>query len=440
MTDKKSPNSADRYEPENLIYSAEDEIDLIDLIKPLWQQKIFIVAITALTIAAAIVLVFCATPQYKIYTQLKPGAYRWNDEGNPIPYIRSSDLKDLITGGIFDTYMAKTGYDDNTPKINVSSNQKGRQLTAYLFWPDQAEGKKIMAGFIDFLNNPDRNTNLKKPSGLQIQHLSLKKSINTLQEKIKATTLKKQKINLNIDQKKEELKLVDLQKDRLERNIERINVDFKMTEKQIKFLTERISLAEECRNNHEKSRLKIDENTARIISLRDKLMRTPPDDNLQLLLMASTVQQNIAYLNTIGQEIETTRKEVISHHTAKADLKKEQEKYHLAITELHDKINLEIPKRESDIKKTITKMQWDIEKELPGQIALMKQQIDYLYRKIDSISIIEVVNYPQASIKPLKPNKKKTVALAGVMGFFMAIIFAYCRYFWLANRDKLTTS
>ena len=50
MTDKKSPSSADRYEPENLVCSTEDEIDLLELIKPLWQQKILIVAITALTI------------------------------------------------------------------------------------------------------------------------------------------------------------------------------------------------------------------------------------------------------------------------------------------------------------------------------------------------------------------------------------------------------
>jgi capsular polysaccharide biosynthesis protein len=437
MTDNKSPNSADRYDPENLAYSAEDEIDLIELIRPLWQQKMLIAAITILTIAAAVVLVLRATPQYKIYTQVKPGTYRWDGEGNPIPYMKSADLKNLLTGGIFDTYAAKSELGHNTPKINASSSRQGDQLTAYFFWPNQAEGKKIMADFIDFLNDFDRDTNQNKRSGLQVQRRLLETSIKKIGEAINATNIEKQKVELNIDQKKEELKLVDLQKDRLKREIERVNADFKMTEKQVKFLEERITVAEETRADYEKSRRQIDENTTRIISLRDKLLQTPPDDSLQLLLLASTIQQNIAYLNTIGQKIETARKEVISHYTAKAGLIKKQEKYHLAIADLHDKINLEIPKNKSDLQKVITKLQWNVEKELPSEITLLNQQIEELHDKIDVISMVEVVNCPQASTKPLKPNKKKTVALAGVMGFFLAIIFAYLRHFWLINRKKL---
>ena len=396
MTDNKSPNSADRYEPENLIYSAEDEIDLIDLIKPLWQQKIFIVAITALTIAAAIVLVLRATPQYKIYTQLKPGTLYWDDKDNPVPYMNNRDLKRLITGGIFDIYATKMGLDDNIPKIKASSDRQGDQLTAYIFWSNQAEGKKIMAGFIDFLNDFDRNTSQNIRSNLQAQRRLSGKPIKNIEENTNTTNIKRQKVELNIDQKTKGPKLADLHKDRLKREIESVTADVKMTKMEVKFLEERISLAEETQTNYEKSRREIEENTAIIISLRNKLLQTPPDDNLQLLLLASTIQQNIAFLNTIGQNIEAARKEVISLRGEKAYQLKEQEKCHLAIADLHD--------------------------------------------KIDVISIIEVVEPPQASIKPLKPNKKKTVALAGVMGFFLAIIFAYFRCFWSANRDKLTTS
>ncbi|RLB67098.1 MAG: hypothetical protein DRH03_11430, partial [Deltaproteobacteria bacterium] len=137
----------------------------------------------------------------------------------------------------------------------------------------------------------------------------------------------------------------------------------------------------------------IDENTTRIIALRDKLLQTPPDDSFQLLLLASTIQQNIAYLNTLGQKIEAARKEIISHRTTKAAKIKQQEKYRLAIADLQDKIS--------------------------------------------TVSMLEVVTPPQSSIKPEKPKKRKIVALAGIMGLFLAIIIAYLRHFWVSNRGSL---
>jgi len=437
MTDNKPPNIPNGYNPENFINSAEDEIDLVELIKPLWQQKIFIAVIIFLTIVTAVVLALVVTPQYRIYVQVKPGIYRWDDKGNPVPYLKTTDLKGLITGGVFDIYAAEAGLGDKAPKVQAASDRRGDQLTAYFFWPDQVEGKKILAGFLDFLNDPDRGINEKKISGLQAQRLSLDKSIKKLQEGIKTVAIQKEKIGLNIDQKKEELKLVDLKKSRLKRKIESINADVKMAGKKIEFLGERIAVAVETQSGYEESRREIDENTTRIISLRDKLLQSPPDDSLQLLLLASTIQQNIAYLNTIEQKIEAARKEVISHRTAKAELIKAQEKYHLAIVDLQDKIKLEIPKQKADIQKIISKLRLTVEKELPSKIILLNQQISELKNKIKSISLLEVVEAPQASIKPEKPKKRKIVALAGIMGLFLAIILAYLRHFWIANKSRL---
>jgi uncharacterized protein involved in exopolysaccharide biosynthesis len=417
---------------------AEDEIDLLELIRPLWRQKVLIMSITILAVLAAVILALQMTPKYRIYTQLKPGVYRWDQNKAPVPYMKTSDLKSLLTSGVFSTYVNETGLGDKAPKINVSSDRRGDQLTAYFFSPDRKEGKSIMTGFIHFLNDPLRDANEKKRSGLQTQRLLLEKSIRKLQEDIKVAHLQKQKVELNIDQQKEKLKLVDLQSDRLKRAIERVNADVKMTEKEVTFLEERITVAEETRSSYEKSRQKIDENTTRIISLRDILLQKPPDDSLQLLLLASTIQQNIAYLNTIEQKIETARKEVISHHKAKADLIKKQEKYRLAIADLQDKIKLEIPKQKSDIQKAITELQMVVEKEIPSKIELLNQQIGGVNDKINTIAMLEVVEPPQASIKPEKPKKRKIVALAGIMGLFLAIILAYLRHFWIANKEKLS--
>jgi LPS O-antigen subunit length determinant protein (WzzB/FepE family) len=438
MTDHTSSiHPDDGNEPEHLAYEAEDEIDLVELIKPLWQQKIFIAGFTFLVVALAVVLVLKATPQYKIYVRLKPGTYRWDSKGTPIPYLKTADLKGLITGGAFDIYTAEAGLGDKAPKVGASSNRRGDQLAAYFFWPDPTEGKKIMGGFIDFLNDFDRGSSGKKLSGLRLQRLALDKTIKKFQEEIKAADVQKQKVVLNIKQKKGELKLVDLQKDRLQRKIERVNADARMAEKRISFLDERISVAEETLTGYEKSRREIDENTTRIIALRDQLLQAPPDDSLQLLLLASTIQQNISYLNTLEQKIEAVRKEIISHRTAKAELIKEQEKYRLAIADLRAKIKLEIPKQKTDIRKEITELELTVNNEIPSKIALLNQKISELDDKINAISLVEMVDSPQASIKPEKPKKRKIVALAGIMGLFLAVILAYLRHFWLANKDKL---
>ncbi len=410
----------------------------MDLIQPLWRQKILIITITCAVIAIAVILVLRTTPQYKIYTQLKSGTYRWNKEGTPIPYMKTNDLKNLLSGGIFDTYTEQAGLKDYAPEISVTATRQGDQLTATIFYPDPAKGKKILSGYIKFLNQNDRNNNDSQTSGLQNQRNSLQKLIKEIHGKIVDENLKQQTIALNIEQKKEELKLVDLKGDRLEREIERINADLNMTKKEVKFLDERIKVAMETRIGYEKSRQEIDTNTTRIISLRDKLLQAPPDDSLQLLLLASTLQQNIAYLNTIDQKIETARKEVISYRTTMAGHIKTQEKCRLSIADLQARITSEMPKRKSDIAKEITKLQWRIDKEFPNEIAILQQRIDELNARIKIISLVETIEYPQASIRPVKPNKTKIVALAGVMGGFSAIFCAYIRHFWLTNRERPT--
>ncbi|RLB67212.1 MAG: hypothetical protein DRH03_11270, partial [Deltaproteobacteria bacterium] len=114
MTENNTSNSTPEY---------EDEIDLIELVKPLWQQKTLIAGITFITIAVAVIMVLQATPKYKIYVQAKPGVCRWDSKDNPVPYLKTSDLKNILTGGIFDTYTTQIGLKDTAPKIAVSDHR-----------------------------------------------------------------------------------------------------------------------------------------------------------------------------------------------------------------------------------------------------------------------------------------------------------------------------
>jgi len=431
MSDNIPTNSAGKIVPEHIEYSNEDEIDLIELVKPLWQQKILIAGITLLTIVIAVVLIFRVTPQYIISTQLKPGTFRWDSKNNPISYLQPSDLQSILTGGSFSDYIAKSGFAGKEPALTAttSKNRKGNQITAYFFWPDREEGKKLLSGFVDFLNNPNNVSNKKKLSGLQIQRLSLGKSIKTTQEMIKARETEKQKVKLNIEQKKEKLKLVNLQVNKLNREIDRISADLALAKKEAEFLDEKNTVTEETKPGYEKSRQEIDENTTKIIALRDKLLSSPPDDSLQLLLLASIIQQNISYLNTIEQKIANARKEIIANHKAKEQLLRKQENCRLKIADLQDKIVLEIPNKKADIQKSITILQMAINQEIPSKIFLLNQKIDEIRDKINTISLIEIVKAPRASLKPEKPKKRKIIVLAGIVGLFLAIVIAYIRHF-----------
>ena len=377
MTDNNAPNTNRKNEPEYVEYSSEDEIDLIELFKPLWQQKILIAGITFLTIVIAVVLVLQATPQYKISAQLKPGIYRWDSKNNPIPYLQSSDLQSILTGGSFLDYIAKSGFAGKKPALiaTASKNRRSNQVTAYFFWPDRQEGKQLLSGFIDSINYPKNIINKKKLPDLHTQPPSTGKSIKATHKKVKTQQTKKQK----------EFKLVDFQVNKLKREIALVSADLTLAKKEAALLDEKISVTAETQTGYEKSRREIDENTKKIISLRDKLLASPPDDNLQLLLLASTIQQNISYLNMIEQKIADARQEIIANRKDKGELLRKQENYRLQIADLKDKIN--------------------------------------------NISLINVVKSPRASFRPLKPKKKKIVALAGIVGLFMAIIIAYFRHF-----------
>ncbi|MCK5681908.1 hypothetical protein KAI46_13970 [bacterium] len=342
MTENNLQNLTGGNAPENMAYSGEDEIDLIELIKPLWQQKILIISITFLAVAIAVVMVFQLTPQYKIYTQLQPGTYRWNGN-NPISYLQPSDLQSLLTGGSFKAFAATSGFTKKVPELNAltSNNHRSKQVTAYFFWPDRKEGKALLTGFIDFLNKPDQTTSRNKFCGLET--------------------------------------------DRLKREISRANADLEMMGKEVESLNERIIEIEETRVGYEKNRREIDEYTTKTILLRDKLMQAPPDDSLQFLLLANTLQQNTSYLNIIEQRIATSLRRVVANYKSKEQLIRKQKKSHLKIADLQDKIN--------------------------------------------AISLIEVVVPPGASIKAVKPKKRKIVALAGIMGLFLATIIVYIRHF-----------
>lgn len=123
-------------------------------------------------------------------------------------------------------------------------------------------------------------------------------------------------------------------------------------------------------------------NTERMVQQRNRVLEgASGGDDISLLLYFTTVQQNVAYFNQLNNQLN--------------DLKSKEEKIGAEIEQLKKGIN-------------------DINTE-----------IERLNIKKSYIENIKLISEPEASIFPVKPKKKLNIALAGVVGFMLAIFMAF---------------
>jgi len=64
--------------------------------------------------------------------------------------------------------------------------------------------------------------------------------------------------------------------------------------------------------------------------------------------------------------------------------------------------------------------------------------VEQLYTLEDHIinsNNFEIINYPSINDKPIKPNKKLNIAIAGVLGLFMGIFIAFFAEFWQSGKQ-----
>lgn len=134
----------------------------------------------------------------------------------------------------------------------------------------------------------------------------------------------------------------------------------------------------------------IGKNTQLLISERNKFLSNKKhDDNiLSALLYTNTIQESIAYLNTL--RITTN------------EIKSEINQARLAIEQAENKII-----------------------DLDGQKKLISEQIADIDFKKNIIQNIQILQHPKSSLDPIKPKKKLNVLLAGVIGLFLTVFLAF---------------
>jgi uncharacterized protein involved in exopolysaccharide biosynthesis len=74
-----------------------------------------------------------------------------------------------------------------------------------------------------------------------------------------------------------------------------------------------------------------------------------------------------------------------------------------------------------------------------------KQEIEDLYleasslqKELDSISQTQIIKLVSVSGNQIKPNLVFNITIAGVLGLFVGIFFAFCKDWWEKNKSKIT--
>ena len=440
MKESNQPNESMPPSQNNHACDNEDEIDLIELILPLWENKFLIFVIAALTTAAALAYVFIQTPQYRITAQIKPSDSIIGIKGLPHNFLGIDEVKGLIAASTTELYGRKKSSAKRSPKIKTTNPTRSRQGIVTLFWPDREQGMMILTKVIGNINHLALNPREGKTSLLQIQWLKMEDSINTTLGEIKQVKVKRKKVYLQILGEKEQVSLLDVEARKLQSEIDNLLLTQKMNEKEFSSLQEKLTVAEQAITEHKNNGQKLENDTNRIISFRDQLLTSDNDDKIQLLLLSNIVQQNIAYMDTITQKITAIQNSFISYQLQKEQFVEEQEKLELKIASLKDEIDRQISAKKSIVEQKIEGLTLQSSLEIDCKISRLEQQIALTQKLQERLALIDIVRPPFASLKPAKPNKRKSIALALVSSLFLGVVVVYLRHFWFLHRKKLSSN
>ena len=332
----------------------EDEIELMDYLKVLWKWKYLILLGTLTCAVIAAIVSFNLTKIYEVKMVVSPGILKIGEDGKRLYIDSLQNIQTMIESGSFNEQILK-----------------GMDKPAEGDLPGDLGFKVATPKGLNALNISYQTADRKQ--GLQI----LSALSDSLQEKFKTVvSYYQQEYEMQMDQKSNEL-------GKLDSNISNVKAGIKTRELEIKDLNQRATEVETEID-------RIGKNTELLISERNKfLSNKKTDDNvLSALLYSNTIQESIAYLNTLR-----TTTNVIKSGINNA--------------------NLAIEKANNNIK--------DIE----SQKKLVQEKIANIEFKNNTIQNIQVLRPPKSNLSPIKPKKKLNVLLAGVVGLFLTVFLAF---------------
>ena len=448
----------------------EDEIDLVDLVGVLWRRRWLMLGTVVVIVGLAIAYCFTATPKYEITAQLTPGITRFDDRGNP---ARDLSAKDIQTWFEKESYreglVSLLGNDESPPRLTASTTQQARLVTVSFYWPDTKKGKQLLKSVVDnFINRGSKSI-----QQITASCRSIEQEIFALNKEIEQISIERERLKdkvqnvqqkLFVGQRSIEQDIHKLKKDLEHIPIEQtlINNQIALAKNKVKLLNAEIASIKKNRDLAKKAFALIREringvnsNTEELIKLR--LTLNPGDsDKIALLMYSNIIQQNIGYATNLQRRSEDLEKEINQYIVEKAAKSKEIDDLNIEIQDLQIKRDKELLMEELKLKKNILTLEAKLTKtikdaeveiqeykvkhnqELNLKADNLQEQIHTLKTRLAALTPLEVVQPPFSSKKPVKPAKIKILAIAIVLGGFLAVLVAFLTEFWVKNRSRVT--
>lgn len=306
---------------------SEDEIELMDYLRVLWRYRFWILGVTLLSGILTFGLSLALPPVYEVSTVIEPGRYGCDTfesgEERPRGEIYYSDipqnLKTKISQGAYDHRIREN--------VKLSLDKK-------LKWKIFFEKDSYIVRAVLETTKPNQGL-----AALNELIIALSQEYSQTQQTFKDTLAQE------IQRTQNQLEILNARQKELEAETKRIK-----------------------------------NNTQRLIKERDTLVANPTGkgDPTAMVLLTTTLQQNIMYYNQILDQL-------------------------------------------TNIKKDIDNKQ--------SEIVRLKLRQDF-------ISPIKIIQEPQIGPKPIKPKKVLNAAIAGILGLFMSVFGAFFAQYITSYRER----
>ena len=350
----------------------EDRINLYDYIQVIWRWKFIIVGIIIVSVIATLLISFTITPVYRVSASLSPGAIEeLNKETMKVELVAVDSIDDIvayINGGIYNPKIYNSlNLDPFGLQFTAKKPEDAYIINVYYDTTDPAQGDVIVK---ELLNQIEKSYSWKITSKID----KFKEILNEIVFYIK---------NINL------LK----------------NVENKMI-RQIKM---------------------IDDNTESIMKQRDRLLSEGGEgDPVALLLYSNTIQQNIAYKDTLNTALQTN----MENQGIQQKLLETSERKLSNQLLIMEKL---IPKSDivHDFTELLSKYEYILEERPSIKHLLEKLKEANIEEEAANVKLIRVVQEPFASSKPININRKRMVMISGFsslfLGFFLALIIDFIK-------------
>lgn len=461
-------NQADqaKYTPE----IPDDEIDLVELVAILWRRRWLMVGVFAVIVGLAIAYCFIATPKYEITAQLSPGITGLDDKGNPVHAWSPKDLENWFSQeGYLEAILGVLGEDVGLPELKASNIRQSNVVNVSFYWPDAKQGKQLLESVIDFLTQrgnksiqqlignrraiQDRIFQLEKDKELiPIERGRLEDEVLKTQQKF---VVDKQSLERDILKLAKDLEQIPIEQTRIDNQIAKANNQIKVLNTKLSSLANNKTLAKEAVSEIKKRIDGVNRNTEELMRLRQNTL-TGNSDELALLMYSNIIQQNISFAMSLQTRIENLEKEMNRYIDEESARAKEIDDIKIEIEDLKVKRDEELAMKKEQIEKNILKLRAELaktskdaeikieelkikrNKELTMKADKLQENIETLQTRLSTLTPLEVNQPPFSSPEPVKPSKRKIVALAIVLAGFLAVLTAFIKEFWIKNRERVT--